>query len=351
VCHLNGPASIPLRGRQETDYRPGMPLTDYRIDYRFDGGGEQMTVVGHIEQLRRSVCYQRSPELTCITCHDPHAREKPKDSVAFYRQKCLDCHASRGCKLDRAERLKKDATDNCAGCHMPRGDTDLPHIAFTHHRIGRHSPERTAAAPDRVPELVPTDDVGRVPAVDQKRNLGLAYLAACRNAKYASYVGIFSERARNLLEAVHAAGLRDGESTEALAEIWFYFKKDPSRAAAYARQSVEAKGTPTEVRVMALTLLAACEMQNRDFESAEGRLDELVQLRRFANDWRLLGRCYLEQDQPQKALPALRHALAIRPYRPVIHADLAEAYRRLGDAALAADHLEKAQWLSQHRQD
>ncbi len=78
VCHLNGPASIPLRGRQDTDFRPGMPLTDYRIDYRFANGSEQMTVVGHIEQLRGSACYQKSERLTCLTCHDPHAKRNRK---------------------------------------------------------------------------------------------------------------------------------------------------------------------------------------------------------------------------------------------------------------------------------
>src|SRR4029077_7469854 len=92
VCHLSGPASILLRGRKVTDYRPGVPLTDYRIDYRFDSGNEQMTVVGHIEQLRQSACYQKSKELSCLNCHDPHTSQKPKDSIAFYRRKCLDCH-------------------------------------------------------------------------------------------------------------------------------------------------------------------------------------------------------------------------------------------------------------------
>src|SRR5262249_4006137 len=92
VCHLSGQASVPLRGRKATDFHPGRPLSDYRVDYKFDSGTDQMTVVGHMEQLRRSNCYQKS-EMTCLTCHDPHARQRPANPVAFYRQKCLDCHA------------------------------------------------------------------------------------------------------------------------------------------------------------------------------------------------------------------------------------------------------------------
>ncbi len=189
ACHLNGPATVSLRGRGLTDYRPGRPLTDYRVDYRFDVGSEQMTVVGHIEQLRRSVCYQKSPALTCLTCHDPHAREKPHDAVAFYRQQCLKCHAEQQCRLPLAERRRKDAMDNCAGCHMPRGDTDIPHIAFTHHRIGRHAAPPPAVA-GRVPELVPIDEAPHLTPLDQQRNLGLAYMEVAQSRLRAARRGV-----------------------------------------------------------------------------------------------------------------------------------------------------------------
>ncbi len=177
ACHLNGPADVPLRGRPFTAFQPGRPLSDFRIHYRLEGGNEQMTVVGHVAQLRSSACYQQSPALTCVACHDPHQRAAPKDSVAYYRQKCLSCHATHGCRLEPAERLKKDATDNCAGCHMPRGSTEIPHVAFTHHRIGRHSAPRSVV--DRIPDLVAEDDAGLAP-LDRQRGLGLAHLEAAQ---------------------------------------------------------------------------------------------------------------------------------------------------------------------------
>jgi tetratricopeptide (TPR) repeat protein len=349
VCHLSGPASILLRGRKATDYRPGMPLTDYRIDYRFDSGNEQMTVVGHIEQLRQSACYKKSEAMTCLTCHDPHAKEKPADSVAFYRQKCLDCHAEKGCKLKKAERLKKEPADNCATCHMPHGDTEIPHISFTHHRIGLHTAQRTESA--KIPALIPTDDGSGLPELEQKRSLGLAYYEATRNSHYARYIPVFGERARELLEEVRAAGLREADTAQALAGIYFYWKKDPVRASVYAREAVNAKGASPEVRAMALTLLAACEMDDRNFQEAIEPVEELMRLQRSAHDRRLLGVCYLELEQPSKALPPLREALAIRPYRPVIHEDLARVYDQLGDRKRAAEHREKARWLRDNNQD
>jgi hypothetical protein len=347
VCHLNGPAKVYLRGRRATDFRPGMPLTDYRIDYRFDRGIDQMTVVGHIGQLQQSACYQKSSELTCLTCHDPHARQKPKDSIAFYRQKCLSCHAEEACKLDPAQRQKRAAGDNCAACHMPRGGTDIPHIAFTHHRIGRHTGPRPPEF-DTVPNLVPTEDVSHLSSLDQKRNLGLAYLDALRNPIYGRYAGVFGERVREHLEAVRAEGLREGDLAEGLAQVCW--NQDLQLSAGYARLALQANDLSSEGRAMALIVRAHSEARERKFQSAIELLGELVRMRRFAEDWRLLGKCYLDQGQPAQALASLQQALAIRPYRYTVHADLAETYRRLGDLVRAGEHEKKARWLLENNQ-
>ncbi len=348
ACHLSGPATVEVRGRKAGDFRPGMPLTDYRIPYRLQGGNAEMTVVGHVEQLRQSACYQKSDNLTCVTCHDPHQREAPKDKTAFYRQKCLNCHDSHPCGLGEAERRKKEPADNCVACHMPRGDTEIPHIAFTHHRIGRHT-ARPPAVPGRIPDLVPAYDDSHLPALDRRRNLGLAYLKAAMTGAYPPYATTFLARARNELEAVHAAGLPDAETSLGLAEI--YWTGDTARGREYAREALEAKGTAADVRALALTVLAGCDMQDHNYRLALDSLEELVLLRRLSDDWRLLGMTYLNVDQPEKALPALQKALEIRPFRPGTHAALAQAYRRLGDAHRADEHIETARWLTDHHQD
>jgi tetratricopeptide (TPR) repeat protein len=109
------------------------------------------------------------------------------------------------------------------------------------------------------------------------------------------------------------------------------------------------KNTPVEIRSNALMLLAACEAKERNFPSAIGLLQELVPLRRYSEDWGLLGICYQSQQEPREALTALQKALAIRPDNQAIHAKLAEAYTKLGDQQRAAEHQEKVQWLAQHR--
>jgi hypothetical protein len=342
ACHLMGPARVYLRGRQAGDYRPGMPLDDYCIDYRLDSGNEAMTVVGHMDQLRRSACYQKNQDLTCLTCHDPHARETPKDTAAHYRQKCLTCHTASACKLEESHRRKQSATDNCTACHMPRGGTDIPHVAFTHHRIGIHAPKPTADT-KRIPELTPTADVSRLSLVDEKRNLGLAYLQAARQMELAQYKGVFAERARMLLEAVQNTGLREAETAGALADL--YSPLDPVRSQSYARQAVQAKNASAEMRANALILLATFAMKNHDEPTALRALKELTPLRRSAEDWALLGMCHRLQNEPREALIALDHALSIRPDLPAVHLQMAEVQRRVGNDRGAKEHEEKARLL------
>ncbi len=346
-CHLSGPATVALRGRQLTDFRPGRPLTDYRIDYEFDTADMRMTVVGHFGQLRQSACYQKSADLTCLTCHDPHAREKPADVPAAQRQMCLACHGEQACRLGAAERRRREPADNCVSCHMPRGDTDIPHIAFTHHRIGRHA-ARPTVLPAGAPALVPVAEPTALAALDRDRNLGLAYLEASRHPEYARYEQTFRAKGQALLQGAHEAGLREAATSQALAECWW--RQDRYRAAEYAREALADREAPAGIRVLAQLILADGAMKDHQLTEALERFNQVVRLRYYAEDWRLLGVCRLELNQPNEALAALRQALALRPTQPATHAAMAEAYRRLGDAEHAREHRQKAQWLSQHHQ-
>ena len=61
---------------------------------------------------------------------------------------------------------------------MPRGDTDIPHIAFSNHRIGRHSAMPPASG--HTGALVPADDESHFDPDERRRNLGLAYVLLAR---------------------------------------------------------------------------------------------------------------------------------------------------------------------------
>src|SRR5262249_37431410 len=116
-------------------------------------------------------------------CHDPHQLPAAAEKAAYYRGRCLECHAEKGCSLPAAERRRQQADDSCAACHMRARSTDLAHSTITDHRVLR-TPEaapRVAGVLARrlVPEvrLVPFhQELAETPDEGILRDLALALL-------------------------------------------------------------------------------------------------------------------------------------------------------------------------------
>lgn len=69
--------------------------------------------------LKKSRCYLGSPAMSCSTCHDIHAPEKP---AAAYSARCLTCHRTEECGMSRT--IGSGIAANCIDCHMPVEDTN-----------------------------------------------------------------------------------------------------------------------------------------------------------------------------------------------------------------------------------
>ncbi|HZY87379.1 MAG TPA: tetratricopeptide repeat protein [Gemmataceae bacterium] len=156
-CHLEGEARVQRAGRGLFDYRPGLPLHEFRaVLVQGRQGGEDAKAVNHVEQMYQSKCFQRPVgdlKLGCVTCHDPHVHIGPDKRVTHYRKACLKCHdggaGRHGCSVAEAERRRANAADSCVDCHMPRyGAADIPHTASTDHRIVRRPERRPVHAAD-----------------------------------------------------------------------------------------------------------------------------------------------------------------------------------------------------------
>jgi hypothetical protein len=82
--------------------------------------------------LSQSRCFLKSRTLSCLTCHDLHepATKKP---VAFFNEKCLQCHSGSG-NLHKTGCIAKGRS-NCINCHMPLVSPQPP-LRFTNHWIG-----------------------------------------------------------------------------------------------------------------------------------------------------------------------------------------------------------------------
>jgi Cytochrome c554 and c-prime len=116
-CH-NGIQRTPLA--PAFSYVPGQPLGNYykqlaRADVEHpDVHGDQVGL------LQRSKCYVSSKTMTCSTCHDVHAAEKPAET---YSAKCLGCHKWQSCKL--SAKLGHSIVNDCINCHMPIEQTNV----------------------------------------------------------------------------------------------------------------------------------------------------------------------------------------------------------------------------------
>lgn len=342
-CHLHGAAAVTIRGRGVTSFRPGLPLQEFRVDYGFDTANRSMEVVGHMLQMRMSRCYQASGTLTCTTCHNPHAKPAPHEAQAFYRRQCLACHTEESCKQPVHERTAKAAGDNCMTCHMPQVPTEIPHFAFTHHRIGLHNAGETQPEPTEPGTLVPLDDLSHLPQVDQDRCLGLAYIELLDKAD-PRFAPVYQVRARKLLEGVRESGLQDGDVEAGLARL--YWQLDASKSIQHAEAALKDGALSAGGRSTALFVLARSRMERKEYAQAEAVIQDLVRINRYSDAWKMLSVCQEHAGDMPAALASIRRAAEISPQRPDFQERIAELLQRAGDNAQAAAALERARKLA-----
>ncbi|GAA4273005.1 multiheme c-type cytochrome [Aquimarina gracilis] len=73
--------------------------------------------------LKASTCFQKSNNLDCTTCHNPHKKER--GNHASFNQKCVACHSKMSnpiaCGEDQLQ--IQEMGNNCIQCHMPLIDS------------------------------------------------------------------------------------------------------------------------------------------------------------------------------------------------------------------------------------
>lgn len=344
-CHLEGAMRVRVRGREATDFRPGLRFEDFEMAYVLTSGDASMKVVGHVEQMRQSRCYTESNSMTCVTCHNPHDTPLPKERVAYFRDKCLECHKVDTCGIPEEQRRKTDQQDNCSWCHMPQSPVDVPHVSFTHHRIGIHADAPTGedeAHP--LQDLTPLLDDSHLSQIDKDRCRGLAYLELSGVESDQMLAQSYGRRARQLLEGVKRQGLNDPDTDSALARMRFS-DGDFEGAAELAAAVLTANDLSPSVRIDALDTLASVYYETNQFSKAVMPLELLISLRRDAEDWRRLALCRYGAENKAAALDAIEEAARIAPHRAELQSDLADLLRQMEEPTAAAAHLKRAEAL------
>jgi predicted CXXCH cytochrome family protein len=260
-CHLEGDVSVERAGHSALNYRPGDAISTYMAYYVFGGANPSARGVSEVEQLSQSTCKRTSGDkMSCTSCHDPHYTPAPEQRAAFYRNKCLTCHAEPGFAASHHR-----GNQDCTSCHMARtGAENIPHVAWTDHRILRVPEEGPKVqAHDPTPsELSPVFS-----PTATKRDLAMAYYQVLLEGNQ-----LFEPAAWQELTAQKDSIANDKEALDALGNV--SAKRGDSQTAEWSFRRV-LELDPTDLTALSnLGILLA----------KQGKLDEAIAMLRPAFD-------------------------------------------------------------------
>lgn len=360
-CHLRVDATVLLTGRKASEFRPGLPLQTVRLDLVLHDAGRPMTVVGHVDQMHRSACYQQSATFTCTTCHDPHGEPPPDQRVAYYTAICQRCHTPESCTVDNAQRERTNPENNCLHCHMPTTPTDIPHLAFTHHRVGIHpgAMSATAAETTATPHLdhasaSSTETPSKSPPLELRpflkplhltpgeelRAQGLGFLDLALHAETAEQHHRYRQEALRRLREFQQGGQADGVVLAALATLLL-----DTQQGGYGALAEAALSDPhLDGLNLCNALFAVADAHYREErpQLALAALERLNQVRRHSLQWLLWAECERKRGHLAGIETALQHAVQIDPNLSQVHRYLAQVHEQRGDAERARYHAARA---------
>jgi predicted CXXCH cytochrome family protein len=359
-CHVSGEQTVMRPGRQLEDYRPGLPLDQFWSLFVLPADqADQHKSVTNVEQMHRSRCFQMSQgKLGCISCHDPHEEPAPGEAAAFYRGRCLRCHAGtptpadhggharkgrvKGCS--QAMAVRQQQGDSCTACHMPRlRSSNIAHAANTDHRVLRRpEPEGTAPLPGQLrlgqPPLVhihqdrfAPDDPGLA------RDLGIALANTGR-----------AELALPRLDAALEAWPDDLDARDARARALAGLGR--SRQALDDCEAVLSRAPRREETLTRAALLAA-KVQRPD-DALRYWQRALAVNPQAARYHFAVGRIYQARGAWAEAADAYRQGLLLSPFDEEARQALVECYLHLGDRDRADDEFQRVLGLNppEHRE-
>lgn len=345
-CHLQADAQIAVRGYEFDDFRPGLPLNAFRRDFRFGSSDDQMTVVGHVEQMRRSRCFTESSSMTCTTCHLPHHDSAAATPLDAYRATCLTCHKDQDCG-ESLDVRQAEANNHCTRCHMPSSPTEVPHVAFTHHRIGLHdtSQDGDSATEDGASRsaVISLLAEGGLPRADQARVDGLAALTIYQT-KPESRTETLLRGARELLQEAWEGGAGDVDVAAGLANIAEITQYD-EMIDRWGTMALQMDEQASEGRATALQVVSELRFRQQRFEEAYKLLKELTSIRRDSRAWFYRGLVAQNLDQTDDAISSLQQAVKVDRRNAAAHSVLATLFEVRKDTKNSEYHRQMANEL------
>jgi Flp pilus assembly protein TadD len=348
-CHLQGDHRVTPYGRDEADFRPGLPLNEF-VEVFFESEKlDGSKLIGQVEQMHASVCFEASGgALGCISCHDPHRRPAPAERVAHFRASCLVCHDAHGCRLAEPERRAREPEDSCIACHMPsRGASDVAHVSMTDHRIPRTAGAKTsAAALDAIGTRATSTDpivrfgpsrAGDPSRTGADRDLGIALFRDARRRWRPDAPLGGARRALVLLEKALSARPDDVEALEGKAHLlWMQGRSGE----AHEVFQTALRAAPDHERLLETAASLAQTMGRHD--EAFALMHRVVALNPYCADYsRRLALWHAEAGDWAEAARSARAALELDMSLMDARLVLVESLMRTGDRASARAELRR----------
>ena len=305
-CHLFGAARVVQPGRSVDDFRAGERLGDYVAIYDYQYASDEPTVTGHPNEMKTSVCRQLSNgKLWCGSCHLIHSPAPGTGKVAFYRERCWNCHAKGDCTRVPQRGSAADQANDCISCHMPkRPVSESAHVTFTDHRILRRPQRQVTGAREastlvRLLPRISTDEVVRA------RNLGFAYAQLASSTARRDLVRLAAETLQPLVNTKVA----DAELFENLGNSYLALEQiSPAEEAFQSAITVRPRSASAQY-----SLGYVLQAQGRSLEAIRAYEAALRADPEKAEALGNLAVAYASLDEKNKAIQAMQKALILEP--------------------------------------
>ena len=275
----------------------------------------------------------------------PDGEPEGEALTKHYIQVCTNCHKPAACRVNPERREKENPQNNCVACHMPQTPTDIPHLAFTHHRVGIH--DAYAGKADTEPSqesapasLQPMFDISLLSESEQKRSLGLAFLELANKEEDPSRRPLYQSQALSFLSEARSTGGVDGTVDTWLARL--RFERGMPDVQRYAQEALADPQLTGQDLCNALFLQADAMYHQKRYNEAIQTLEQIGKLRRHSVQWLLMAQCQKAVGNEAATEQALLKAVHINPRLTKIQHDLAELYRQRGNEAKARYHEARA---------
>ncbi len=369
-CHLEStsralPYAIRRFDRDPFSYEAQEELNEFVVNFDFPEDRkpkDHFEIAHHGYRMMQSRCYLASgSQMTCTTCHDPHAVKRgPK----AFNNACLSCHQDLA-----AHAGKREAEGDCAGCHMPKRRTDdVVHVIMTDHKVQRRPGAKLLAQKQEIQETARNSYKG--PVALSKVSEGIQgpvrelYLAVAQVYQAAN----LQQGALALEEAIRKFEPKEPEFYHQLAEAHFrmggleaaekWYRQALVRDPAYlpGRRNLGATLTRQGKFAEAVAVLEAvgedaASLNNLgeallgqgNYAAAETALRRAVTVDPDSPDaFNNLGAALNRQGKTGNAVQAWREALRSRPAFALAHNNLANALAAAGQWDEAKAHFQEA---------